>query len=382
MKGECPMELYGKKRTVRELRRRIGNMDQVAGIRSVQFDDGNERPSRAALVHTGSGLEFTILLDRCLDIAAASYKGKPMGWRSRTGDVAPQYFEPEGIRWLRSFTGGLVSTCGLTQAGAPGADSALQGNGLHGRIGNTPARDIAIRQEWQGKDYVLQVSGTMREAAVFGENLSLRRTVSTKLGESRFWIQDVVTNEGFNPTKYMLLYHCNIGWPAVEEGAQMIAPSRYIAPRDGQAAAGKESWNKMEAPTHNYAEKCYYHDMVPNRDGSVTVAMANKQCAKKGGGLGVYVRYNKRQLPRFVEWKQMGEQDYVVGFEPCNCGVEGRQVDEQLGLLHSLRPGESKIFDLELGAIDSGEQLNKLKQGCSGVSAEFVDSYRDFVKAP
>ena len=79
------MNIYGKKYTVRELQRRVGNMDQAAGIRAVQFDDCNERPIRAALLHTGTGLDVTVLVDRCLDIAAASYCGKAMGWRSATG---------------------------------------------------------------------------------------------------------------------------------------------------------------------------------------------------------------------------------------------------------------------------------------------------------
>ena len=40
------MEIYGKEYTVKELRKRVGNMDQIAGIRTVELDDGNERPTR------------------------------------------------------------------------------------------------------------------------------------------------------------------------------------------------------------------------------------------------------------------------------------------------------------------------------------------------
>jgi len=375
------MDLYGKKYATSELRRRVGNMDQIAGIRTVQLDDGNERPTRAAIFHTGSGLEFTVLLDRCLDIPSASFCGKAMGWRSATGDVAPQYYEPEGLRWLRSYFGGLVTTCGLTHVGAPRPESALLGNGLHGRIGNLPARDIQISQEWVGNQYVLSVSGVMREAVVFGENLALRRTVATCMGERRFWIHDTVTNEGFNKTKFMLLYHCNIGWPAVDAGSELISPSRYVAPRDATAANGQENWNKLDPPTHKYAEKCYYHEMTPARDGTVTAAIVNDGF-KKGDGFGVYVTYNKKQLPRFVEWKQMGEQDYVVGLEPCNCGVEGREVDERQGLLHSLNPGESREFDLEFGPITTRAEVDALRAARNKTKTEIVDSYKRFVKKP
>lgn len=375
------MEIYGKKYKVDDLRRRVGNPAQVAGVRVVQLDDANERPGRAALIHTGAGLDVTVMLDRCLDISSASFNGRAMGWRSSTGDVAPQYFEAEGIRWLRSYFGGLVTTCGLTNVGAPAAGSELSGDGLHGRIGHTPARDIKVSQEWQGDRYVLSVTGTMRETRVFGENLTLTRTVSTALGEKRFWIHDVVANEGFSPSKYMLLYHCNIGWPALDAGSRILSPSRQVAPRDATASQGKERFNQMDPPKHGYAEKCYYHDMAPGKDGKVTVALVNDGFARNDG-FGVYVKYDPEQLPRFVEWKQMGEQDYVIGFEPCNCGVEGRHIDEELGLSHTLQPGERRSFDIEFGAITTAEEVKAVERSVGKVTPKFVDSYRAFTKKP
>lgn len=376
------MIVYGRKYSVKELRKRVGNMDQIAAIRTIQLEDGNERPGRAALIHTGGGLELTVLVDRCLDIASASFCGKAMGWRSTTGDVAPQYFEPEWLRWLRSYFGGLLTTCGLMNVGAPTTDSGLLGTGLHGRIGNAPARDVQVVQDWQGNDYVLRITGTMRETRVFGENLTLTRTISTKLGERRFWVDDVVANEGFSSAKFQLLYHCNIGWPAVDAGSEMVMPTRYVAPRDAEAQDGKERYYTIDPPIHKYAEKVYFHDMVPDRNGNVTVAIVNNGFAKAGEGFGVYVKYNKKQLPRFTEWKQMGEQDYVVGFEPCNCGVEGRQVDEKLGLLDTIRPGERKHFHLEFGPITDAAEARALRAARAKIKTEIVDHYTRFVRKP
>ncbi len=373
------MEIHGIEMTPDTLRRRIGNMDQVAGVRIVLLDEGNERPARAALFHTGSGLEFTVLLDRCMDIPSARYQGKAMGWRSTVGDVAPAYYEAAGIRWLRSYFGGLLSTCGLGNVGAPDPESVFNGQGLHGRIGNTPAKNLKVTQEWRDGDYILSVSGVMRETVLFGENLTLTRTVYTKMGEKRFWIQDVIANEGFREAPLMLLYHCNIGWPALDEGSVILAPSRFVAPRDDEARNGVKCWNRIDPPTRGYAEKVYYHDMQPERDGSVTTAIVNNRF-NSGDGFGVYVRYNKRELPRFVQWKMMGEQDYVVGLEPCNCGVEGRQADESRGLLHRLAPGEKRTFNLEFGAINTREELKSIRAACAGVKTKIVDSYTSFVK--
>lgn len=375
------MEIYGKRYSTADLRRRIGNMDQIAAVRCVQLEDGNERPGRAALLHTGAGLDVTVLLDRGLDIPSASWCGRAMGWRSTTGDVAPQYFEPEGFRWLRSFPGGLVATCGLVNVGAPapGLRSAFTGEGLHGRINNTPARNVQIRQKWVDGEYVLSVTGTMRETSVFGENLTLTRTVSTRLGAKSFTIHDVLENEGFSATPFMFLYHCNIGWPVVDQGSELICPSRYVAPRDATAAAGKEAWNKMDGPTHGYAEKCYYHDMTPARDGSVTAAIVNDGFAR-GDGFGVCVRYNKAQLPRFVQWKMMGEQDYVCGLEPAVSGVEGKNIDRELGLLQQLAPGEKREFDLEFGAITTEAEVKRIRALAGKTKPKFVSSYKEFVK--
>jgi len=373
------MEIYGKEYSVNDLRRRVGNMDQIAGVRMVQLDDGNERPTRAAILHTGAGLEVTVLVDRCLDIASASLNGQAMGWRSTTGDVAPQYYEAEGIRWLRNYFGGLVTTCGLNNVGAPEASSELTGNGLHGRIGNTPARNVKVTAEWQGDDYVIAVEGTMRQTALFHENLTLTRRVHTKLGETRFWIEDRIANEGFSATPFMLLYHCNLGWPVVDQGSELISPSRRVAPRDAIAREGKEDWSRFHGPAHGYAEKVYFHDMAADKDGFVTAAIVNDGFAR-GNGFGVYVRYNQDALPRFTEWKMLGEQDYVVGLEPCNCGVEGKHIDEELGLLKHLEPGGHCDVRLEFGAITTPEEVAALRERCQGIEPQLVDSYKDFVK--
>lgn len=375
------MELFGKDYTIKQLRQRVGRMDQVAGIRLVQLDDGNERPQRAALVHTGSGLEFTLLIDRALDISAASFNGQALAWRSSTGDVAPQYFEPEGARWLRSFFGGLVATCGCINVGAPIAGSELSGEGIHGRIGNLPARDLKVTQEWQGDDYILRISGTMRETRVFGESLALTRTISTKLGSKTICLRDVLTNEGFKPQPYQFLYHCNIGWPIVDEGSEILSPSQIVAPRDADAVAGKEDWMKIDAPTHNYAEKCYYHEMQAGAEGWVNCAIVNSGF-QRGNGLGVALKYRKAELPRFTQWKMMDERDYVVGLEPCNCGVEGRDKDEALGLLPVLEPGETKEYALEFTALSTETEVDALRQQTAQVKTRMVKSYQEFVQPP
>ena len=375
------MHVHGLDQDAQALRTRIGNMDQIAGIQLVQLDDGNARSTRAAIVHTGSGLHFTVLLDRCMDIAHASYQGKAMGWRSPTGDVAPAYFEPEGIRWLRSYFGGLLTTCGLTNVGAPAADSAENGRGLHGRIGNTPARNLQVTQAWEGDRFVLRLRGEMREASVFGEKLVLIREIETELGSKTIAIRDEVRNEAFAPEPFMLLYHCNIGWPAVEAGSRVLTPSKAVAPRDDTAVAGIDAWNRLEGPTAGYAEQVFYHDMQPNAEGWIETAVVNDGFAN-GDGFGVRVAYKADTLPRFTQWKQLGQQEYVVGLEPCNCGVEGRHIDEGHGFLRVIPPGESVHHAVQFSPVTTQEELDALEGIAKAQPAKRAESYLDFVKRP
>lgn len=369
------MELYGKSWSVTDLRRRVGAMDQLAGIKPLQLDDGSERPVRAFHLHTAAGLEALILADRGLDIAAARYRGRPMGWRSVTGDVAPQYFEPEGFRWLRSYFGGLLTTCGLINVGMPASDSALSGRGLHGRISNTPARNLCVHQGWQGREYLLRIEGELREASVFGENLVLHRRITARADRAELTVEDTLVNEGFRPTPYMLLYHCNIGWPALDEGSRLICPSRRVIPRDAEAEKGLDAWHTMTGPRRNWQEQVFFHEMVPDRSGWVTTALLNAACADAPGDpFGVVVRYRADTLPRFTQWKMTGEQEYVCGLEPCTCGVGGLEAELREGTARRLKPGASIYFALTFGVIDSVEAARTLEAQIRAVLDRRADS--------
>lgn len=349
-------KLYGRDVSRRELLRRVGDVGQVAGVRRCVLSEGRWQGVEAVDVYTGTGFSFTVLPSRALDISAAWYKGMALAWRSPTGDVHPAYYEPEGLGWLRSFFGGLVATCGLANAGAPCVDQG-QSLGLHGRIGNTPAYAVLADGEWQGDEYAMAVRGKVRQSAVFGEDLLLTRCISAKLGESRLVIEDVVENLAWEPSPLQLLYHCNLGYPLVDEGSRMLLSTAGAVPRDAEAEQGKEAYAACQAPAAGYKEKVYYHDLSPSSDGNVAVALVNDRL-----GLGVYIRYRKDELPRFTEWKMMGEGTYVVGLEPANCQVEGRNKDRERGILQFIQPGEVRRFRLEIGVLDGKDEIRAVEQ--------------------
>jgi hypothetical protein len=346
-------QLFGRTCTRQFLLERVGNISQLGGVRLVTLADGVESGVEAADFRTGTGFNFTVLISRGLDISWAEFCGRSLCWHSPSGQTHPSYYDAEGLGWLRSFSGGLCVTCGLTHAGAPCEDQG-KSLGLHGRISNSPASQVSVGHQWEGDDLLFWVEGKVAEAMIFGENICLTRRISARLGEPRLWIDDTVENMGFSPTEHMILYHINAGFPVVDEGSELVAPTLEAAPRDAEAAAGAEELARFGKPVSGYLEKVYYHDMACAQDGQVRAAIVNRAL---DGGLGLYVSYNCRELPRFIEWKMVGQGTYVVGMEPANCLVEGRDKERARGTLQFLQPGEKRRYRLEIGVLCGADEL-------------------------
>lgn len=345
--------LFGKKIKKADLLARVGQVEQVAGAKLCELKDGPEKGVSAILVRTGSGFSFTVLPDRGMDISAADFCGKSLCWRSATGDVAPQFFDERGLKWLYGFFGGLLTTCGLSYCGAPGMDSN-EDLGLHGRISNTPARGVAVSCEWEGDNYVITLTGKVLETFVFGPCLCMTRTITTRMGESRLFVHDVIENLGHAPSPLQYLQHINLGYPVVDKGSELLIPSLTVIPRDEAAEDGREAYGVFDAPTKRYAEKCYYHKLASDRQGMTCAAIVNRNCED---GFGAYLRFPAADFPWFNEWKQMGQGIYTVGLEPANCGVEGRAKDRQRGVLEFVRPGQKRQFRVEIGALVGKEEI-------------------------
>jgi hypothetical protein len=358
------VQLYGRSWTRKELGSYTGSAPQLGGVRTVELTDGIGRNVRVAEFDTGTGWKFDVLLDRAMDIGATSYQGIPLAWNSCNGVPHPAYYDKDGLEFLRTFVGGLMCTCGMTYVGAPCVD---EGNelGLHGRVAHLPASNIWVDGGWRGDEYEMWARGKVRETVLYGENLLLSRRISANLGESKLVIRDTVANEGYQTTPHMILYHCNFGFPLLDQGAELVAPSKVVAPRDAVAAPDVDRHHLYAGPTAGYVEQCYYHDMATDEEGFVTAMLVNR--ALLGGqGLGAYVRYRKAELPRFIQWKMVGVGTYVTGLEPANCLVEGRDKDRARGILQFLEPGEQREYVVELGVVAGAEAIAALTRKIKG----------------
>ena len=340
--------LFGKKISRKDLLRKIGNVSQAGGTRSYELQDGRERGVRAIDFDTGTGFRFTVLPDRAMDVFSASWCGRSLCWHSPSGPTAPGYYDPDKFEWLWSFYGGLMVTCGLTQVGTPCEDGG-ELLGLHGRVANIPAGNVSHGTRWEGNECTLFAEGIVTEARIFGPKLKLTRRITAKLGENRFFVHDTVENIGYEPCPHMIVYHCNIGYPVLDAGSKLLLPSKSAKPLNAATEKDPE-WSTFSGPVRNYTERVYDHTLKPDSKGMIRAALVN-EAFDGGRGIGVYLRYRLDQLPRFTEWKMLGEGTYVVGMEPGNSRVTGRAAARESGELVILRPQEVREYELEIGVM-------------------------------
>ncbi len=358
MKEECVMKIGDREYTRDEIEKRIGNVDQLGGTRWYDFTEGPAKGVSAVDFTTGSGLHFTVLPDRGLDIPFCSYKGLNLVYITPNGVVNPAFYEPEGFGWLRTFFGGLLTTCGLTYFGAPGRDGDEE-LGLHGRYSTAPARGVRIHSGWEGDEYLLEVSGTVEEAMLFGDKLRLTRTVSTRIGERWLRVHDVVENFGFRSSPFTILYHINPGFPLLDESCELLLTSTETEPYDDVSKSGFDNWNRFSNPVPDYSEQNFLHTMKADENDYALVAFINRSLV---GGLGLYLRFRIDTLPYLSEWKMMGEGDYVVGMEPCNTKIDNRASLRKNGRLPEIRAGETREMEVEIGVLDGQDEIDTFQK--------------------
>ena len=358
--------LFGKQYTKSELMRHVGHISQIGGVHLTSEEDGVSRGVRHAHFRTGTGFQFNVALERGMDVGLCEYRGQSLAWIPSTMLPAPWYFEQQqGFGWLRSALGGFNNTCGMVHIGNPETADVShyqfparcnETYGVHDRAAMLPAQLVHYGERWEGDDCILEAQGRVTQAQAYGENLVLTRTYTTKLGESRFFMHDEIENAGWLPTEHMYLYHINIGFPVIAEGSELIAPvMKSPAVPDGLPLGDPSEYSRFVAPQKNWMLQGFEMELGAETDGSVPLAIVNPD------GFGVYVIYNQRQFPNYLEWRMMGEGQYAVGIEPCS-NTFGRDIARDLGQLITLQPGDRRVYDLEVGVLDGHTAIESFRQ--------------------
>ena len=302
--------------------------------------------------YNAGGLHYTLLPDRGLDIWTAHHKGIPLTWIAQGSPFPPDF----GQTWLQQFNGGLLTTCGLTHVG-PAEIGAVSGEvrDLHGRYSRLRAVEVA--KAWGQDEYGLpfvELSGIIRESALFGVQLRLTRTYRLYLNRPVITLHDVVTNLGDIAAPLMLLYHINVGFPLVTKGAQLHTPCRAVHPRDEAARKAADHWNIYDAPMTEFREQVFFHHLA-EQNGSTRVLLEN-------GKIGFEVSWDSSALPYFTQWKNTRQGIYVNGIEPGNCIPEGQTAARHTGRLEMLAPDESREMTCAMTIIEGVETLQTTKE--------------------
>lgn len=326
----------------------VGSLLQIRGAEQYVLQNGRGDGMHFLYVRNGLGLDAWISLDRAADVSRVTYKGKNMGYFSPCGYVAPAYYDSNDLGFLKSFTAGFFTTCGLWAVGSPCNDEG-EDLPLHGTVSNIPAILNAIEES----EEALTITVTVNDWVIFGRKLTMKRKYIFSYKENYFTVEDKVTNEADEESPYMIMYHCNMGYPLVSENSRIVIPNSDITARNEHSKENIETAFQVEKPQVGYEECCYYYD-VKEKDGSARVGIYNSDIES-----GVVLSYDKTNLPCFTEWKMMGNKDYVIGLEPGNCLPDGRDVMRNKGILKFLKPEESCETAVKFSFIDNETEFEK-----------------------
>jgi hypothetical protein len=328
---------------------KVGNHKQLGGIETSVLDNGAGAGVRIAWIDTGSGLRYKLVLDRGMDIAEAVYNDCNLAWIGHIGVVKPQPLSNQGLHWLRTFGGGLLTTCGLDHVGGPETDE-FGDRGIHGQISNLPAEIISIQQPnvFSG-DMNFSITGIIRQARIFGPCLALKRTISGTIGNPAIQIEDEILNEGNQAAPIMILYHFNFGYPLLDKGCVIKSDGDSFVRTGHEFLANPENLEILPdpSPLHNGAGE----SVIVYNVSKIQRELAHCSLWNPHKHLGVQLEWNKNELPFMSNWQHFAKNEYVTGLEPGTHPPVGQSNARKEGTLQFLEPGEKKVLKLELKVI-------------------------------
>ncbi|MHA2826254.1 aldose 1-epimerase family protein [Vibrio harveyi] len=310
-------------------------------------------------------LEVTLIPTRGMGIFDVKMDGERiLGWDSPVKEIVnPAFIELEsrnGLGWLDGFNEMLVR-CGYEWTGHPGVDDNGQLLSLHGRVQNTPASTVKVIID-DNPPHRIRVQGTVSERTFKKAELVTHTELSILPGSNSFSLHDKLTNMSDYDDEYQIIYHSNFGRPILEKGAKFSAAVKEVSPFNNYAKAGLDSWQTYQGPTKSYDEMVFNLKPIGDDSGQSLAVLHNKKSDK-----GVALSYNVEQLPVLTLWKNTDtyKQGYVTGIEPGTSYAYNTKYQRPLGLVPTIRAGESKYFDLTYSVL---RNQNEVKQALTEVA--------------
>jgi hypothetical protein len=309
-------------------------------VQSLAPREGPVTGTRLLDVRMWDGVQAQILPDRAFDIGACWYRGVPVSWSSRLGDRRALSTPLSGTDWITAFSGGLITTCGLFNVGAPSEEEPQ-----HGNVSHLAADEVDVRRTVDASGEVtVEASAVLRDGSALGPLLELRRQWSFRTGAGVIELRDDVTNLGDEPVPAPILYHINLGFPLWRPGAWLEGPGGDVVARDEDARVGLATWNRAPELVPHAREWSFEHVLpTADRDGWATVSIHSPQTDLLGT-----ISWDTSTLPRMHQWVHPATTINALGIEPSNCSVRGRAADREEGRLPTLDPEQSRVTRLRI----------------------------------
>ena len=306
----------------------IGHPAQLVTVRRVTVSEGRAKGTGIIEIRTAGGLELDILPDAGLDIGQCRYRGINMSWMSKNGYDSPAAISPYETEFVNTFPGGLLYTCGLRSAGPANRDGG-EWHPLHGRYHSLQAEQVNAALE--GDE--IRVTGILRETALFGHCLEVKREIRIPAFGASVTVEDTVTNLTPRDEEIMQIYHCNFGYPLLSEKAKLTLPEeRETIPRTEFAKTGLGRECTFDAPVDGEEERVFFQKMRKD---------FRAELENPGIGVRMTMTWSGETLPILSQWRSMASGDYVLGLEPTNCYISGRHEEREKGTLPVLKAWES-----------------------------------------
>jgi hypothetical protein len=308
-----------------DLRPLVGDLRQVASVRRIALDDAAGRDARALPFPPGAGRDFGVMAARPFDGGPLWSSGIPIAWQSPAGFRAPDLvdLEADGGRGFNRAFSGFLATCGLDHVRQP-----RNGHPLHGRFPFTPGRLLAYGEDWDQATPVLFCEGEMVQARYGGEALRLRRRIEAPVGGRTIHIVDTVENLNAQPWEHEILYHFNLGFPALATGTQvMLGDRRLLGPITLPDAA--DISQSASYPVDDVSSAaCTVITPVPGND-----------------PFELAIAFSTDSLPHLQIWRDLRPHAGVLSIEPCTSAKTPEGFSEAV---RKLGPGESVTYRLHL----------------------------------
>jgi hypothetical protein len=311
----------------------------VASVKERLGIPGTDAPERSLAVRLMGGLDFEVLPGRGFDVGDTYLRGIPLSWFSPVAD-ARALPSLAGRSWLSRFTGGLITTCGLSNIG-PATDTV----GMHGDFSHLPAREVSYGTSVSPEVHSATLAATIDSVSLFGPSFRVRRVITASAhadGTATLSVRDDVTNVGTESAALSLLYHVNLGAPLIAPGSRVRVESQGVRAREPHPHV--PDWSVLPQPADHTTESVFEHSAaLADEHGFAKAAIASPD-----GGLGIEVAWTAATLPRLYQWVFPTRGRWALGIEPSSAPLFGEDRTGPNAGAPIVPPGETREHEIRV----------------------------------